>query len=1246
MAQHISVRIPWHDDEWRGCVCKNPKHNQACRVLKNIALNRADINADQCISYPGSVIAPGKEFVPPCITESGQFMSSHKMEIVRSHPYTYDSNYKHICDTTLSILPYSFIGTPYNWTLKDKNREGDSPNSRFYTGYDPSLEVKVTKADSWITSGINQKCIFDYFYKNIIPDQSVIVTYAKAVPFIESPGRIIMGFGFVKALDELREYNYANHPTGTQVTAMLWERNIEHSIRSDRSNGFLFPFKEIQSYLLQHPKENPQDLVVIAPEEYREEYSYAMEHLSHDALIQTLNKAITVLKKYNDINLPYGNGASWDSCIKWCQEQLDAAWEDRGVYPGLGAVLSALGVPFGYDVASAIKRTYSEENLWDHLIDAIDDLPRILPTNQKGITQRFSKTMREDVADIIGERMDYLKLLSRINLTLPQARLLLDDKLRSSNKLRSYADQLTDIHNKDLSKEILENPFMLYEKTYQLEVKYQIGISKIDLALFPVGDLLKKVLSRTQNEVIDPDDKRRMRAIIVSILEQDAANGNSLMLARDVVEHVCTFRSDVPGIEPNVRLQSIQNTRRRTFFDELFHQFPIKVIAESGDEREEIALQLARLVKNRSIIREFLNERTGNSICLQDDWSALLSDVLKKETNSDAEREKASRDEKENAIRKMASSRISVLTGGAGTGKTTTLAALCSSHAIQSEGVLVLAPTGKARVILSGKLRENNIAHEAMTLFQFLLKSKHCDTNTWTYYLSGRHSNIAQSTVIIDECSMITEEMFGALVEAVHGAKRVVFVGDPNQLPPIGTGKPFYELVQTLKEQEGQFHYSNLQVSNRQKQSDVSAPRLDVELAKIFTEDLSDAAPEDLFEQINKDTDNIEFIHCKEVDDLPRVIKETLSKEKINVTDIESFDKSLGGNLNGLWMNFEDAKSIDSWQILSPYRNKEAVGTRWINEFIQSEYRLPKPANHRPTKKTLGNDGIRYGDKVINVRNQDRASWTWGVWSRRGLPMDKCEKYIANGEIGIVRELQDESHVIQFSSQLGYDYNFDSKVAEDDAQIELAYALTVHKSQGSGFNMTIFILMEPERGLSPLVSREMLYTALTRQSDKVYIIYNKHPSDLKKYRNAEVSDLAHRKTNLFGDITLRQVNNGWFDNKNIFITADGTPVKSKSEVLVYNLLIQYGRQPIYEKELLLNGIPVHPDFTIETNQGPIYWEHLGMLGNYNYRIAWERKKRLYEQCGITQEAGNLILSHDELNGAIDTQRIKEMIIRL
>jgi hypothetical protein len=259
--------------------------------------------------------------------------------------------------------------------------------------------------------------------------------------------------------------------------------------------------------------------------------------------------------------------------------------------------------------------------------------------------------------------------------------------------------------------------------------------------------------------------------------------------------------------------------------------------------------------------------------------------------------------------------------------------------------------------------------------------------------------------------------------------------------------------------------------------------------------------------------------------------------------------------------------------------------------------------------------------------------------------MDKCAKYIANGEVGIVTGFKNNTHIVQFSSQEGYAYNFNSGITDSEQLLELAYALTVHKAQGSGFKTTIFVLVEPERGIDPLVTREMLYTALSRQSDKVFIIYNKEASELKKYAAPEYSDLAHRKTNLFSDPVIREIRSAWYDSNLIHTTIAGERVRSKSEVIIADLLHNSGVKYEYELPLTFeNGITVRPDFTVTKSNGDkVYWEHLGMLGDYGYRRDWERKQKTYAEYGITVENKLLITSKDERSGAINSQQIQRLI---
>ena len=117
--------------------------------------------------------------------------------------------------------------------------------------------------------------------------------------------------------------------------------------------------------------------------------------------------------------------------------------------------------------------------------------------------------------------------------------------------------------------------------------------------------------------------------------------------------------------------------------------------------------------------------------------------------------------------------------------------------------------------------------------------------------------------------------------------------------------------------------------------------------------------------------------------------------------DVDGFDFSLGGAVNGVWMNFgSNPEMIEDWQILSAYRNNPQFGTATINRAIHQKYRVeaaPQSKYRRQsTKKILGTDGIIYGEKVINIRNQ----------SRDGYPKDdKCQNYVANGEVGIVEKI-------------------------------------------------------------------------------------------------------------------------------------------------------------------------------------------------------------------------------------------------
>ena len=222
--------------------------------------------------------------------------------------------------------------------------------------------------------------------------------------------------------------------------------------------------------------------------------------------------------------------------------------------------------------------------------------------------------------------------------------------------------------------------------------------------------------------------------------------------------------------------------------------------------------------------------------------------------------------------------------------------------------------------------------------------------------------------------------------------------------------------------------------------------------------------------------------------------------------------------------------------------------------------------------------------------------------------------------------------------------------ADDQPTIELAYALTVHKAQGSEFGKVILVIPRDSFNLS----RELIYTALTRQKEGIVIIYQGNPIDLMEYNEEKWSETNRRFTNLFQAPNPQSAN--FKDRKDIFLedrlinrTLRGEDVRSKSELIIANLLYHNDIEYEYEGVLEFNGEVRRPDFVIDGKDTIYYWEHLGMLNNPKYKQGWERKKEWYKKNGIDEdggENGTLIISEDNPKGGISSQDIEEKIKKI
>ena len=554
----------------------------------------------------------------------------------------------------------------------------------------------------------------------------------------------------------------------------------------------------------------------------------------------------------------------------------------------------------------------------------------------------------------------------------------------------------------------------------------------------------------------------------------------------------------------------------------------------------------------RTILRkEILGRKRGRPHEAVHDWRSIVNEELNKSLPKDwdePELEERARTEKAAALEQMFRSRLSVLIGSAGTGKTTLLKMLCSL--LPEQDVLLLAPTGKARVRLEEQTERRG---SGQTLAQFLIGLHRYNGDTGAYFPSRKAPRCADyRTVIVDECSMLTEEQLAALIDALRNVERLVLVGDPCQLPPIGAGRPFSDIVRELEPPELERAertntntfvprcapgYAELTITRRQQGSS----RADMLLASHFNGKPIDPGADAVLDGPAGSSDSllrlVQWNHPDELHD--KLVAELVRGLQLSGTDDEiGFEESLGGNRymeapHAFFRNkYRDhlgaAAKVEAWQILSPVR-AGMIGVEALNRMIQTRFRTEVRARAeregwaRKVPQPVGPQAILYGDKVINVVNQRRTD----VW-----PSPDGEAYIANGDIGIVVGQYKGGKFkglpwkieVEFAGQLGHKYGFSKREFGDDGvnPLELAYCLTVHKTQGSEFSRTFIVLTNP----CWLLSRELLYTALTRHRERLVVLHQGPLAAYRGFATDEHSEIARRMTNLFVDPSAAESHGG------------------------------------------------------------------------------------------------------------------------
>jgi ATP-dependent exoDNAse (exonuclease V) alpha subunit len=1213
--RHISLRVPWHDSGWTGRVCEAPNLNGSCLKLKRIATSRKDAVELQVAGQPISALESNEW--PCCVAERSTFMAPFEFTRMARHPYSVTSpeTHGHFLETPLRHPAYSAPGVPFRW-MRNDNME--SLRDEFGLGVDLEREPKLPFKTGWVQELGNQRALLDTFFSHIHPEKSLCFFYAKEIPLYEGNGRVLVGVGRVTGLGDSVEYRVSKEGP---FSCMIWERMVMHSIRPKFADGFLMPYAEGLELSKEDPGFDFDELVAIAPEDRHLEFSYATEHVTNDGAVRSLLAFAGAFR-----NAGKHLSGNWAGQLKWIDERLAEVEILRGPCPGLGASLSAFGIELGTFVAREIASHAGDNtNPWPFVEKVFSDPQKHLPRH---LSSQIGKTLVEAWKRLPQQRRALLELISRFELTPDQAKVLYVKELR----------QKADIECSD--SDLLGNPYLFFEATRHSEEP--ISIWTVDKGLFPGAKIQDKHALPEKSAPDGPTDGRRIRAVAVEILDQAASSGHTLLSQSEMIRRTRDF-----VVEPKCEVTEDTIAVAEDAFE--------GAIVKAEMAGDSPAYQHKELAEVGDIIRESVLKRVGgkrNEVVA--DWRVLLDDHLRSKAADDVEKE--ARTEKVAALHELAEARISVLIGPAGTGKTTLLSVLCKHKQIAEGNVLVLAPTGKARVRIEQLARDSGVT--ASTVAQFLSDKDRYDGKTQRYHLSDRKPEQIARTVVIDEASMLTEEMLAAVIQSLAGVHRLILVGDPSQLPPIGAGRPFVDIIARLKSAdiETKFPrvapgYAELTVRLRQAGQD----RADLQLAEWFSGRPLGPAEDDIFDKLQgKASCHLKTIQWNKPQEIEKLIIDVLVEELglKDVNDEQGFSKKLGATEAGgnAYFNTSAAEKTEDWQVLSPVRTLPH-GVPQLNRLIHNQFRarmLQFARERRLIPKPAGPEAIVYGDKVINIRNHHRKSY----------PED-AGGYVANGEIGLVvgQFAKNKGPFtkrpyytnVAFSSQSGVTYGYrPSDFSEDgDVLLELAYALTVHKSQGSEFGIVLVVLPNPCR----LLSRELLYTALTRQQDRVVVLHQGSFAAFRQFASQSRSEVAKRFTNLFASPKLVEIDGQFLEDKLIHRTSRGEAVRSKSEVIIADRLAHFGVDYGYERELTMSDLVRFPDFTIEdADTGQVfYWEHCGMLHVPNYKARWEKKLEWYKQNGVTpwQEGtgsrGTLIVTQDSPRGGISSQDIDDVI---
>lgn len=622
------------------------------------------------------------------------------------------------------------------------------------------------------------------------------------------------------------------------------------------------------------------------------------------------------------------------------------------------------------------------------------------------LAARIVRKFKEDTFRIIEEEPERLAEIKGISERKAQ------EIAQQTEEKRELRQAMIFLQNYGIS---LSLAVKIYQ-TYQLDMYRIIQENPYRMAEDVTGVGFKIADEIAHRVGIHLDSDFRIRSGIMYVLQQASLEGHTYLPEELLTRRACELLGvDASGVEKHYMDMAIDRKL---------------ILKQSEAEVQIYASTFYYMELNVAVMLRELNVKYDFS------ETAVEQRIRKIEQLSELELDEMQR----TAVKEAVRSGLIVITGGPGTGKTTTINTIIQYFESEGMDIALAAPTGRA-----AKRMSETTGYEAKTIHRLLELSGGMDEHAG--FERNEQNPLETDVIIIDEMSMVDITLMHNLLKAVVAGTRLILVGDVNQLPSVGPGSVLKDIIDS--------HACNV-----------------VRLNRIFRQ----ASESDIIVNAHK-------INRGEPVSLDNKSRDFFFLKRYDANVIISICIQL---IRQKLPKYVNASPFDI-QVLTPMR-KGLLGVERLNTILQQYL---NPPDGKKAEREHGQTIFRVGDKVMQIKNNYQAEWE--IRSRYNIPIEKGLG-VFNGDMGIVREINSfsETLTVEYEERRMVEYPF-----KELDQLDLAYAITIHKSQGSEYPAVIIPLLTGPR---MLMNRNLLYTAVTRARKCVTLV-----GDEKAFYNMEAN---------------------------------------------------------------------------------------------------------------------------------------------